>query len=78
MERKWLKEVQALQELKKNKGLSSPAFKKRLDQLNQTAFRELCEKSYKTECDPAYCTPRYTNTCRYLKLWKEIEGRLDL
>ena len=78
MEQKWLKEVQALLELKREKGSSSPVFKRRVERLNHEIFRELCEKSYKDECDPAYCTPRYTDTCRYLKVWREVKKRIGL
>jgi len=76
MERKWLKRVQALQELKRT-GRKS-AFKKELNQLKKDVFRVLCEKRYKTVCDPAYCALRYTKTCRYLKVWNSIEKQLGL
>lgn len=78
MEQKWLRQVRALQELKRNTGASSLEFKEGLEKLNHSVFSELCDKPYQTECDPSYCTPRYTSTCEYLKVWHQIEKQLEL
>lgn len=41
-------------------------------QLNEYLFKHYCEKGYLTECEPEYCSYRYTNSCKYVELLHEI------
>jgi len=43
-----------------------------LNELERELVKKLCPKGYKKECEPAYCTFRYTDTCPFLKKWREI------
>jgi hypothetical protein len=43
-----------------------------LKRLERELVKELCPKGYKRECEPAYCIFRYTDTCPFLKKWREI------
>lgn len=47
-------------------------------QLNEYLFRHYCEKGYLSECEPEYCTFCYTNSCKYLKLLREIMAKYDI
>jgi hypothetical protein len=42
-----------------------------LNTLERQLVKKLCPKG-KKECEPAYCTFRYTDTCPFLKKWREI------
>lgn len=42
-----------------------------LNKLERQLVKELCPKG-KKECEPAYCTFRYTNTCPFLKEWRRL------
>jgi hypothetical protein len=42
-----------------------------LNTLERQLVKKLCPKG-KNECEPAYCTFRYTDTCPFLKKWREI------
>jgi hypothetical protein len=42
-----------------------------LNKLERQLVKKLCPKG-KKECEPAYCTFRYTDTCPFLKKWREI------
>jgi hypothetical protein len=42
-----------------------------LNKLERQLVKKLCPKG-KKECEPAYCTFRYTDTCPFLKKWGEI------
>lgn len=41
-----------------------------LSKLERQLVKKLCPKG-KKECEPAYCTFRYTNTCPFLKEWRK-------
>jgi len=43
-----------------------------LNKLERELVKKLCPKGYKKECEPAYCIFRYTDTCPFLKKWREI------
>ena len=43
-----------------------------LKKLERELVKELCQKGYKKECEPAYCIFRITDTCPFLKKWREI------
>lgn len=43
-----------------------------LNKLEKELVKKLCPKGYKTECEPAYCTFQITDTCPFLKKWREI------
>ena len=44
----------------------------KIKKLNNELFNSLCQKGYLMNCNPEYCTYRYTNTCDYLKALKYI------
>ena len=46
--------------------------------LNNYLFKKYCEKGYLQECEPEYCTYRYTNSCRYLDALHEIQDKYNL
>jgi hypothetical protein len=46
-----------------------------LNKLERELVKELCPKG-KKECEPAYCTFRITDTCPFLKKWREISKGL--
>lgn len=76
MDQKWSRRIQELRTLRTAGNSKSSEFAGKYAELKRLVFKELCSKPYKEECDPAYCTPRYTETCEYLKVWREIEGQL--
>jgi hypothetical protein len=43
-----------------------------LTKLERELVKKLCPKGYLKECEPAYCTFRITDTCPFLKKWREI------
>jgi hypothetical protein len=43
-----------------------------MKRLERELVKQLCPKGYKKECEPAYCIFRYTDTCPFLKKWREI------
>lgn len=44
---------------------------KEIEKLRDNLVKQLCPK-HKHECEPAYCIFRITNTCPFLKIWREI------
>ena len=76
MDQKWSRRIQELRALRDTGGSQSSEFESEYAELKHVVFKELCPKTYKEECDPAYCTLRYTKTCEYLKVWPEIERQL--
>ena len=44
---------------------------KEIEKLEKQLTKELCPKG-KTECEPAYCAFRYTETCPFLKEWRRM------
>lgn len=47
-------------------------------QLDEYLFKHYCEKEYLSECEPEYCTFCYTNSCKYVKLLREIMEKYDI
>ena len=63
-----------INKLKKLRDNNSEEFDKEFKKIEQELFNEYCfKKSYKTECEPAYCVDASTDKCKYLhemrKLW---------
>jgi len=44
---------------------------RRIAELQNQFVQQLCPKE-KRECEPAYCMYRMTDTCPFLKKWREI------
>lgn len=47
-------------------------------ELDNYLFTHYCEKGYLSECEPEYCTYRYTNSCRYIKALHEIAEKFGI
>lgn len=47
-------------------------------ELDAYLFINYCEKGYLSECEPEYCSYRYTNSCRYIKALREILEKYNI
>ena len=47
-------------------------------ELDQYLFNHYCEKGYLSECEPEYCSYRYTYSCRYIKALHEIMKKYNV
>jgi hypothetical protein len=61
-----------LKKRRKNIAIKAKKTEKELEKLERELVNELCPKGYKKRCEPAYCIFRITDTCPFLKKWREI------
>lgn len=47
-------------------------------ELNQYLFEKYCEKGYLSECEPEYCSFRFTHTCRYIEAIQAIQEEFGI
>ena len=50
---------------------------KRVKKLEHILFKEFCPKQYLNSCEPAYCSLRITNSCKYFKVLRKILSPTD-
>jgi len=47
--------------------------KQLIDELRLLLFTNLCAKGYLEECEPEYCSVRYTGNCKYIQAIHHIQ-----
>ena len=56
--------VSMLENIKKE---SLEEFKNKVDEISGMLFSLFCQKHYLSECEPEYCSFRFTSQCPYIK-----------
>lgn len=50
----------------------------KVDEINKILFSIFCQKSYLNECEPEYCSFRFTSQCLYIKALELVKQKYGI
>lgn len=53
-------------------------FDSKIAEVNKILFSLFCQKSYLSECEPEYCSFRYTSQCSYIKALEIVKQKYGI